>query len=204
MATPLTYTGFIVPDRRGNDGTPGRRSPRIVVSAGGGVVGGLLLDQAVADQPEILATTGLRMRIITGPFVPDHVWARLEATARDRPGLELVRVAPDLAAELQRAQVSISQCGYNTALDLVRAKVPAVVVPHPDGGEQVGRALKLQERGLVRMVHPDSLGPGVLAGEVRALRDWRCPPCHLDLEGARKSLEIVRALDGERLRADCV
>ena len=37
---------------------------------------------------------------------------------------------PDLAAEMRAAAVSLSQCGYNTALDIIVAQVPALVVPY--------------------------------------------------------------------------
>ena len=52
------------------------------------------------------------------------------------PLLEVARADAKLAqAQLDRAALSISQAGYNTVMNLLRAKVPAIVVPYDEGEE---------------------------------------------------------------------
>jgi predicted glycosyltransferase len=195
LRVPVHYTGFVAPDvdpaRAG--ATPG--GP-IVVSVGGGRFGGPLLRAAAAAQPAVRARTGLRMRLVAGPFLPDGQWTRLERDAAGRDGLELVRTVPDLAAELAVASVSLSQCGYNTALDLIRSRVPALVVPFaaPGEDEQSRRAELLAKLGAVRVVAEAELAPESLAGiaETALTR----PPTHVevDLGGARCSRDILVGL----------
>ena len=87
----------------------------------------------------------------------------------------------DLSAEMAASRLSISQCGYNTALDIVRAGVPALVVPFADGGEteQTDRARRLEALGALRVLPaepPERDDPGrchrgdagVRAGTARA------------------------------------
>ena len=55
----------------------------------------------------------------------------------------------------------MSQCGYNTALDLLRARVPALVVPFAEGreDEQTRRAARLERCGALRVLPPERLEP---------------------------------------------
>jgi predicted glycosyltransferase len=172
LRVPVHYTGFVA----GRNGINGhRRGEHIVVSAGGGRVGFDLLREAM------LNAGGRPMRAIAGPLMPDEDFARLQEL---RPhNVELLRSVPNLAAELSRAAGSISQCGYNTALDLVRTRVPALVVPYVVAGEdeQTRRALRLQRLGVVKVA--DHADP--------ALLDFTPRPARLDLDGAMKTAELL-------------
>jgi predicted glycosyltransferase len=96
-----------------------------------------------------------------------------------------VRSVPDLAEELSRAKASISQCGYNTALDLLRSHVPALVVPYatPEEDEQTRRAQRLEALGLV------------ITGEIdyERLLGFQPGEAQLDLDGAEATTELLAA-----------
>jgi predicted glycosyltransferase len=94
----------------------------------------------------------------------------------------------------------VSQCGYNTALDVLRAGVPALVVPFADGGEdeQTRRAARLARLGAVRVLHPDRLDARTLAAAVVELRRFRPAPVGLDLDGARRSAALLAELVAHR------
>ncbi len=100
--------------------------------------------RAAARRPRQLAT-GVPMRLVAGPFLPDADWRRSCRRTTRRRASSSCGAVPDLAAELVRARASVSQCGYNTALDLLRARVPALVVPFAAAGEdeQTRRAARL-------------------------------------------------------------
>ena len=119
--------------------------------------------------------------------------------ARDRPGLEVVRTVPDLFAELSAADASVSQCGYNTALDLLRARVPALVVPFADGreDEQTRRAHRLEAMGALRVLPAARLEPRALAAGIRGLLGFRPAEAGLARDGAAVSAEAI----GEALAA---
>jgi predicted glycosyltransferase len=197
LAVPVHYTGFVAAPA-----APGpRRARRIVVSAGGGLVGEPLLRAAAEVQPELQTRTGLPMRLIAGPFCPPAAWEALRA--RRQEGLEVRRSAPDLAEELREAAASVSQCGYNTALAVVRARVPALVVPYAteEEDEQRRRAGRLAELGALRVLAPEDLTPAALAGALQDLLDFEPAPADLDLDGARTSTQLLADLAAQRVAA---
>jgi len=132
------------------------------------------------------------MRVIAGPFLPDDAWRRLQARS-DEPDLVVLREVEDLSAELARATVSVSQCGYNTALEVVKSGIRALVVPYlaPGEDEQIRRAQRLAALGAVRMLDPRELSGSRLAGAIAELPSGLAPRVDLDLDGATTSVALV-------------
>jgi predicted glycosyltransferase len=93
---------------------------------------------------------------------------------------------------MRRAAISVSQCGYNTALDIVRAGVPAVVVPFDDNGdsEQTVRADRLAALNAVRVVR-SAAGADVLAAAIAAATGSTPAAQAFDLCGGQRSLAIL-------------
>ena len=120
---PVYYTGLVA--RTAAQSANAARDAHILVSAGGGLVGGPLLQAALDAQDILWPMHGRRMRIVAGPFLPEDQWRALCARAAGRGDVELVRSVPDLSAEMRTAAASLSQCGYNTAMDILCARVPA-------------------------------------------------------------------------------
>ena len=198
LRVPVRHTGFVVPEARGRPPADSNDA-RVVVSAGGGLVGGPLLRTALEARP--LLPAELRLEIVAGPFLPEEDWRELRRRARDVPGVELRRFAPDLAERLRSASASVSQCGYNTALDLLRARIPALVVPFTEGreNEQMRRATRLERHGALKVLAPDRLEPARLAAEISALFDFRPAELELDVDGARASNDLLAGLLPEPL-----
>jgi predicted glycosyltransferase len=201
LRTPVRYTGFVAgcETRRhgpGSGASSGIGRRRVLVSAGGGVAGEPLLRAAVAAGG-LLHPKGLQTRIVAGPFLPQEAWRSLRRAARGRPGVEVRRSVPELRAELDAAVASVSQCGYNTALDLLASRVPALVVPFAEPGEdeQTRRALRMEQLGAVRVLEPRRLTPEALAEEVLRLRDFRPAPVDLDLGGAGETARLISELE---------
>ncbi len=166
LKVPVHYTGFVVPasnhrrqvkdgqNRTNNSkgGSNKTKELRVLVTAGGGRAGGALVSAAVEAYawhglgPEVTMTIG------AGLFLPREEWKKLKATVSGVKGLRLRRWLPDLESELREASASVSQCGYNTSLALLRSRVPALVVPFktPTDQEQTYRARKLEKEAAVR------------------------------------------------------
>ena len=197
LRVPVHYTGFVV---REGDPAGEARGEHVVVSAGGGLVGEPLLRAAAEAQPE----AGVPLRMIGGPLLPDAAWQRLRELAG--PEVELRRTVADLGAELRAARASVSQGGYNTALEVVRSGTPALLVPYatPEEDEQLRRARRLERLGAVRVLEPERLAPSTLAAELRRLLAFQPRPAHLDLDGARRTGELLEELVAvPALRAGC-
>jgi predicted glycosyltransferase len=197
LTAPVHYTGFVVP---ATEPPQVPREDHVLVSAGGGLVGGRLLETAIAARR--LLPQAPRLRLVAGPFLPEADFTRLRASVAAEDGIELVRSVPALEAELARASASVSQCGYNTALAVVRSRVPALVVPFEEGpeNEQGRRARRLEELGLVRMLPAEKLDPRSLAAELDGLRTFRPRTVDLRLDGTAETAEILTTLAGRARR----
>ncbi len=198
LAVPVHHTGFV------SSGTKPPLSQdrvrRIVVSAGGGLVGEPLLRTAVEAYARLREREDVQLKIIAGPFLPEPAWQKLRVLAQDRPGLELCRFVPNLLEELRAAAGSISQCGYNTALDLLRAEVPALVVPFGEGkeDEQMKRARRLEAMGALRVLDQRCLSPETLSEEMGKLLRFNPRPVNLNLRGAERTCDILQTMLLER------
>lgn len=191
LRTPLVYTGFT--SREASAPAPLAQRDGVVVSAGGGQVGGPLFHAAVEAHDHLWRARRLPMTIVCGPFAPPDVVAAIEAAARAREGLTVLRQLPALAPLLASARASVSQCGYNTALDLLQARVPALVVPYAAAqeNEQSRRALRLATRGLVRTLRASWLTGATLAAEIESLLSFEPASTGLRLDGAESTVTLL-------------
>jgi predicted glycosyltransferase len=192
---PVHYTGYVSPERDAKPESNTVRHRRIVVSAGGGLVGYPLLLTAIEASPA-LRDENVGMKVIAGPFLPAQSWQSLCDAARGREGVQVVRTVPDLYDEMRVAAASVSQCGYNTTLDILQSGVPALVVPFSDGweDEQMNRAERLERLGAIRVLDQRQMNVPLLADEMRALVSFAPQSPALDLNGARNSARILERL----------
>src|SRR5262249_17458186 len=116
--------------------------------------------------------------------------------AKRQPGLVLHRVIPHLGARLRTAAASVSQCGYNTALDILHAHVPALVVPFAteEEDEQIRRARRLERLCPLRGLDPQHLHASTLAEEIRTLLPFQPHTVTLDMAGALNTARLVHSL----------
>jgi predicted glycosyltransferase len=210
LQVPVHYSGFVT-----NEGplapalTPLGKNERVLVSAGGGMVGEPLFRAAV-DAHRMWAEKGLKTTIVAGPFAPEPVWEWLLVEAMNSDDLEVIRSVDDLFAEMVQSRATVSQCGYNTTMDILRAAAPALVVPYAEGkeDEQRKRAFRLEKAGALRSLDPDdlsgdSLGRAVinlLGGVGKGLP----VPVTLDLDGRSATARIVADIAGVREPAGAV
>jgi predicted glycosyltransferase len=197
LEVPVHYTGFVSSARRPTGIELRERC--LLVSAGGGMVGAPLLRAAAEAQRRLGRDAPLPMRIVAGPFLPDREWHTLRATASDAVGIKVVRTLPKLGEMFSRVAASISQCGYNTAMEILASGVPALVVPFSQGceDEQICRARRLEGLGLVRVLEPSRLSPSTLAEALHELCRFRPKAVTLDLDGARATADLIARLVAE-------
>lgn len=193
LEIPVYYSGFVVPN------PPARktaaRERRVVVSAGGGIVGAPLFHAALDMHAQTYGQSALPMTLVAGPFLPEADWVDVQARAKGLPGLTVLRSTPDLCAIMSQATHSISQFGYNTAIDLMVAGVATVVVPYAAGTEteQTVRAERLAKDGMLSVVHERDLTPQRLA---QALSEARIGGSSekFALDGAGETTRILQML----------
>lgn len=193
IAGKLHYTGYVVDasGQRGGPGDPGWKE--VIVSAGGGAVGSRLLRAAMQAR----ADTRLKdrvWRVLVGVKVEAE---EFEALRRDAPdGVIVERARGDFTSLLMNCTLSISQAGYNTVMEAMRAGCRAVVVPYAGGleTEQTLRAELLADRGVLQTVPESDITPQNIAAAVERAMDG--PPASaadIRCDGAAETARLVAA-----------
>ncbi|MCJ2066671.1 glycosyl transferase family 28 [Methylobacterium sp. J-088] len=188
----LRYTGYV---DEGTRPPPAAERAGILVAAGSGPAG-LLVLRTAADAARQRPDLG--WRILAGHGVPE---AALRVIGLGLPDGVLGRARADYRTLLAGSAVSVSQCGYNTATDLLATGTPAILVPFEAGSEteQRLRAEHLAAHGLARILPEAELSTQALLQAVEAQRAAPRPGSHgFDLGGAVRSVEIVAALHADR------
>lgn len=193
IADRLIYTGYITAPQTSIGGGETAGAGEVLVSAGGGAMGGALLRAALeARRCGCLADAG--WRLLAGPNLPAEEFARLCVDLPD--GVVVERYRSDFSQMLRRSRVSVSQAGYNTVLEIIAARAPAVLVPFAEmrETEQTLRAELLATRGVVEMVAPTALSSGRLADAIERAAARGPAALKLDTEGARRSALIIAGM----------
>ena len=164
------------------------------MTVGGGQDGYDLLETYLRS----LAETKRRFAsvVLLGPDLPAEGRTALKAMIErtDAP-VFAVDYAQQIDRFMRSADLCVTMGGYNTMCEVVSRGRPAVVVPRVNPRqEQLIRATKWQELGLLRMIHPDSLSPAVLA---EAIDSELSRPRHaaepvLDFGGLDRAARILR------------
>jgi predicted glycosyltransferase len=195
LADKLSYTGYVVNNADIESLAKDRESGRgeVVVSAGGGAVGEPLLRAALAARPLTKLSEHV-WRFVTGPNLPNSVFEELAWDAP--PGVVYERWRSDFPIVLRNCVLSVSQGGYNTLMDVLKAKARSVIVPFAAGSEteQEFRARALEKLGLVTVVDPATLSPKVLGEAIDKALDTTPMVADIDFSGANTSARIVTAL----------
>lgn len=181
IADRLHYTGYICADV-----SPGTAREEILVSAGGGAAGHELI-AATLDAREFSRLKGRPWTFVTGP---------LTEGLPEREGVTIVRSLPDFRARLANAAVSVSQAGYNTLIEAVKARTPTVAVPFETDREkeQITRARIFAERGLVTLLPAAEVTPEWLAEAIDQTAGRAMPNVAIDFDGRAGTVRAVKEI----------
>ncbi|HSP07906.1 MAG TPA: glycosyltransferase [Acidobacteriota bacterium] len=164
-------------------------SDRLAVCAVGGGQDGSRLAEAFAqtDLPD-----GMMGVLLTGPYLPEQSRRRLRSYAANRPKLRVVDFLPEPAPLLMLADRIVSMGGYNSVLEALSFEKPTLVVPRvTPRREQILRAQRMKDLGLLHLLHPDSLTPSSLADWLRT--DHCLPQVRktIDLNGLSRMAQLL-------------
>jgi predicted glycosyltransferase len=185
----IRYTGYV---DENEDPVPQGHRQGIVVS-GGSSAASLPLYRAALDAAHLIADRP--WRILIGRGVSEADFQALQNNAPSHAVLE--RARPDFRTLLASAEISVSQAGYNTVVDLLRCGVRSVLVPFEAGHEteQRLRAECLKSMGLADIVPEDELSGVRLAEAIcQGLSQPASSPPVMAIDGARQSVAIAESL----------
>jgi len=200
-----SYAGFISDvefrtspaQEKENTSTP----KKILLTIGGGEDGAEIVSAYLEMLSKYKNRLVSKTTIILGPFMPDGQKEAFVEKAKGLP-VRFEEFLQELSTYLQEADLVISMGGYNTIVEILSSAKRALIIPriHPRK-EQLLRAQRLSEMGLVGYISPEELTPGRLFETVHLMiADPTSPLAEarqkklLPLDGAFKLAEFCRPL----------
>ena len=196
LAAMVSFTGYI--DRRaaessvpaGDDDIELPNAPFSLCLVGGGQDGYALADCFVTAALERDA----HALVVTGPFMPPAQRRRLTRRIEHTQRLRVVEFAHGLDTLIDCAQRVVAMGGYNTVCELVARSQRALIVPRVrPREEQLIRAQRMHDLGLLDLLHPDALSAAALADWLERGPAPR-PRVQLDLGGLTRVPQLVGEL----------
>jgi predicted glycosyltransferase len=189
ISARVVYTGLVAPE------PPPAPTEQydVVVSAGGGAVGAQLIKSAL-EASNIVDDVN-SWCLITGPNMPQADFDAISAQANDK--VSVFRFRKDFPSLLSAAKLSVSQAGYNTVCDILRAKCRSLLIPFAVGGEteQGARAERLAKLQLAHVLQEDQISGAAMADAIRQALTLPSPDGqNLDLNGAQGTAAILHKL----------
>ncbi|MCM2457066.1 glycosyl transferase [Rhizobium sp. CG4] len=189
ISARVVYTGLVAPE------PPPEPTEQydVVVSAGGGAVGAELIKSAL-EASNIVDDVN-SWCLITGPNMPQADFDAISAQASDK--VSVFRFRKDFPSLLSAAKLSVSQAGYNTVCDILRAKCRSLLIPFAVGGEteQGARAERLAKLQLAHVLQEDQISGPAMADAIRQALALPSPDSqNLDLNGAQGTAAILHKL----------
>jgi predicted glycosyltransferase len=141
-------------------------TPLIVVMAGGGADAYPMMSTLIDALPKILQNQLCVLAIVTGPFMPVELIAELSRRTEHFP-IFLMESVNDSLSHIAAADLVISMAGYNTTVEILRMKKPAILIPRAGpSAEQRTRAKLFARKHWVDMIDPDELTTDILAQRI--------------------------------------
>ncbi len=190
---PTYHVGFMSRVERGPAPAHAPGENQLLVSAGDGRHGGRLFRAAVEAHKILWPVNPIHVRIITGERLPDDDWQVLLRNAADAPSVSISRSSADFRRDIELASWSISQCSYDTAVDVLSTDTPSLFVPStaPGKADQLARAQRLVYWGRGRLMPERLVNGASLATEINELASLNVRPATFDLNGAMTAASLL-------------
>lgn len=195
---PIFYTGFVTRKVKPAAGKKLRRElaigaqeKLIVASAGGGRSGYTLLRNVIEAAHLFSGPQQIRLEMFTGPFRDDGEFKKLSANSTK--GIRVRRFTKRFLDYLSAADVSVSLAGYNTCMNLLVTRVPALVYPYLRQREQPLRVEKIKHFLPIKMLQDKDLSPIPLGDHIQKMLGVSRPSdgVPLNLDGAENSARYL-------------
>lgn len=166
----------------------------VLVTAGGGGDGFDLINNYLESlrRPE----PAFESLVVTGPMMDDESKMEIERLARGLR-VRVMEFRADMERLIRCAGAVVSMGGYNTTVELLVARKPALIVPRVEPRvEQLIRAQQLADLGLVDTIHPHDLTPRLVRSKVEELLERdpvSAPRVEVDHSGASRAVDLVTA-----------
>ncbi|MDZ8138396.1 MAG: glycosyltransferase [Nostoc sp. DedQUE04] len=168
--------------------------PLILASVGGGRFGHELLECVVNTAPFLEKLLPHHIQVFTGPFIPNSKFKNLQEMAKFSKNIYIRRYTPYLLNYMKKADLSINMSGYNTIMNILTTGVRAMILPFTGNQEQeqIIRAEKLSDLGIVKFINHNYLQPDYLAINIINYLKEQPNKINFDSGGVEKTVNILR------------
>ena len=174
----IVYTGYVFPEKMMTGGTrlPVTKktgSNTIVISRGGGAVYPKLVTLAIEAQRHL--DGNIQTIIACGPATSPKEMALFQSCIKpkDKERIFLTDRLDNLDEHFSNCRVSVSLCGYNTSVQLMRYGTPSVIIPYQNKNyematnDQIARAELLQKKFSSVILDYDTMTGQSLANAIK-------------------------------------
>jgi len=166
MREKVRYTGYVTHAPYTTPSARASSRPPFALCLLGGGQDGIALARAFALAPLPADTHGL---IVTGPLMRPRDREAIHALAAANPRMHVRGFELQPQRLIAEARCVVAMGGYNTVCELLAARKRALIVPRiKPRTEQLIRARRMAELGLVDMLHPDDLTPQAIGRWIAA------------------------------------
>ncbi len=200
---PVVYTGFVAQKANPAAGRLlrqelgiGPAEKLVVVSAGGGRSGYALLDCILDAYPLMQQTDSIRIEMFVGPFREPDEFKKLAAKAVN--GIRIRCYTQRFIDYLSAADLSVSLAGYNTCMNLIAARVPALIYPYSQQQEQPLRVAKIDKLIPMKILQDKDIEPQRISRYIHQmlLEPRPAEPVAVNLDGAAHTAKYLAAWIG--------
>jgi predicted glycosyltransferase len=166
-------------------------NPYILVTAGGGGDGAAMMDWVLCayEQDKYLPFPAL---LVLGPFMPVELRERFKRRVDVLDNVHVIDFDNRMETLMAGAIGVVAMGGYNTFCEILSFDKRAIIVPRTEPREeQIIRARRGQELGLVGLLHPDDACQApVMADALREL-PMRPIPSHASIPGLLDGFDVI-------------
>lgn len=193
LTEKILYTGYLPrhpPDTCTHSGSFEGNSPYILVTPGGGKDGEEMVELVFES---CLASRSLDIDVlfVLGPFMEESKRLEIEGWAQREERFHVLEYSTRMESLIQGASGLISMGGYNTFCEILSFDKPAIILPRFEPRmEQLIRARRAAELGLVRMLEPEDFRVDCLIPLLEGLRNQPSPSTRFR-EGILDGIDMV-------------
>ena len=200
---PIFYTGFVAQKVKPHAGKRlrrelaiGAREKLIVASTGGGRSGFKLLSNLIEAVRLLPNSKQIRLEMFAGPFRDEREFKKLSAHSSKR--IRVRYFTRRFLDYLSAADLSVSLAGYNTCMNLLVTRTPALVYPCLRQREQPMRVAKIKNYLPMKILQDRDLNPKLLGRHIeQMLQESRLADrVPLNLDGAENTARCLNAQTG--------
>jgi predicted glycosyltransferase len=204
---PIFYTGFVAQKIKPGAGKKlrqelaiGARQKLIVASAGGGRSGYALLSNLIEAVRLLPNSKQIRLEMFTGPFRDEQEFQKLSAHSDKR--IRVRYFSRRFLDYLSAADLSVSLAGYNTCMNLLATRTPALVYPYFRQREQPLRVAKIKKHLAMKILHEKDIRPDQLSKHIQEMLQVSKLPgsVQIDLEGAANTARYLNEQLGRKFK----